>query len=173
MGRKPNTDDLGLAAAGVATDKRGVMPVDDRLATNVPGIWDGGDCRVTDRLPAYALFTDPPLGRVGMSEAEARASGRPVLVGTRPMARVSRAVEKGETAGFIKVLADAHTRAILGAAILGVEGDEAIHAVLDLMYVGAPVEAIARAVHIHPTVAELLPTVFQEMTPLQRAGPAG
>jgi pyruvate/2-oxoglutarate dehydrogenase complex dihydrolipoamide dehydrogenase (E3) component len=128
---------------------------------------------VTDRLPAYALFTDPPLGRVGMSEAAARASGRPVLVGTRRMARVSRAVEKSETAGFIKVLADADTRAILGAAILGVEGDEAIHAVLDLMYVGAPVEAIARAVHIHPTVAELLPTVFQEMTPLERAGPAG
>ena len=200
MGRKPNTDDLGLDAAGVDTDKRGVIPVDDRLATNVAGIWalgecngrgafthtayndyevlaanllDGGDRKVTDRLPAYALFTDPPLGRVGMSEAEARASGRPVLVGTRPMARVSRAVEKGETAGFIKVLADADTRAILGAAILGVEGDEAIHAVLDLMYVGAPVEAIARAVHIHPTVAELLPTVFQEMTPLQRAGPAG
>jgi pyruvate/2-oxoglutarate dehydrogenase complex dihydrolipoamide dehydrogenase (E3) component len=196
MGRRPNTDDLGLDAAGVATDKRGVIPVDDRLATNIPGIWalgecngrgafthtayndyevlaanllDGGDRKVTDRLPAYALFTDPPLGRVGMSEAEARASGRSVLVGTRPMARVSRAVEKGEAAGFIKVLADADTRAILGAAILGVEGDEAIHAVLDLMYAGASVEAIIRAVHIHPTVAELLPTVFQEMAPLERA----
>jgi len=193
MGRRPNTDDLGLDAAGVATDKRGTITVDDRLATSVPGIWalgecngrgafthtayndyeivaanllDGADRKVTDRLPAYALFTDPPLGRAGMTEAEARASGRPVLVGTRPMTRVSRAVEKGEPAGFIKVLADADTREILGAAILGVEGDEAIHAVLDLMYAGAPVETIARAVHIHPTVAELLPTVFQEMKPL-------
>jgi len=130
---------------------------------------------VTDRIPAYALFTDPPLGRVGMSEAQARASGREVLVGVRLMARVSRAVEKGETAGFIKVLANADTRlilgaAILGAAILGVEGDEAIHAILDLMCTGAPFEAIARAVHIHPTVVELLPTVFQEMTPLEKAG---
>lgn len=193
MGRRPNTDDLGLEAAGVATDERGVIPVDDRLATNVPGVWalgecngrgafthtayndyeivaanllDGGDRKVTDRLPAYALFTDPPLGRAGMSEAEARASGRRVLVGTRPMTRVSRAVEKGETQGFLKVLADADTREILGAAILGVEGDEAIHAVLDLMYAGAPVETLLRAVHIHPTVSELLPTVFGELRPL-------
>jgi pyruvate/2-oxoglutarate dehydrogenase complex dihydrolipoamide dehydrogenase (E3) component len=193
MGRRPNTDDLGLEAAGVATDKRGVIPVDDRLATNVPGVWalgecngrgafthtayndyeivaanllNGGDRKVADRLPAYALFTDPPLGRAGMSEAEARASGRRVLVGTRPMTRVSRAVEKGETQGFIKVLADADTREILGAAILGVEGDEAIHAVLDLMYAGAPVETLLRAVHIHPTVSELLPTVFGELRPL-------
>ena len=193
MGRRPNTDDLGLEAAGVATDKRGVISVDDRLATNVPGVWalgecngrgafthtayndyeivaanllDGGDRKVADRLPAYALFTDPPLGRAGMSEAEARASGRRVLVGTRPMTRVSRAVEKGETQGFLKVLADADTREILGAAILGVEGDEAIHAVLDLMYAGAPVETLLRAVHIHPTVSELLPTVFGELRPL-------
>lgn len=193
MGRRPNTDDLGLEAAGVTTDKRGVISVDDRLATNVPGVWalgecngrgafthtayndyeivaanllDGGDRKVTDRLPAYALFTDPPLGRAGMSEADARASGRRVLVGTRPMTRVSRAVEKGETQGFLKVLADADTREILGAAILGVEGDEAIHAVLDLMYAGAPVETIVRAVHIHPTVSELLPTAFGEMRPL-------
>jgi pyruvate/2-oxoglutarate dehydrogenase complex dihydrolipoamide dehydrogenase (E3) component len=192
MGRRPNTDDLGLEAAGVVTDARGVVRVDDRLATNVPGIWalgecngrgafthtayndyeivaanllDGGDRKVTDRLTAYALFTDPPLGRVGMSETEARASGRRVLVGKRPMTKVSRAVEKGETRGFIKVLADADTREILGAAILGVEGDEAIHAILDLMYARAPVETITRAVHIHPTVAELLPTAFQEMTP--------
>ncbi len=192
MGRQPNTDDLGLDAAGVATDKRGFITVDDRLATSVPGIWalgecngrgafthtayndfeivaanllDGADRKVTDRLPAYALFTDPPLGRCGMTEAEAVASGRRVLVGRRPMTRVSRAVEKGETAGFIKVVADADTRAILGAAILGIEGDEAIHAVLDLMYAGAPVETITRAVHIHPTVAELLPTAFGEMQP--------
>jgi pyruvate/2-oxoglutarate dehydrogenase complex dihydrolipoamide dehydrogenase (E3) component len=193
MGRQPNTDDLGLEAAGVVTDARGYVTVDETLATSVPGIWalgecngrgafthtayndfeivaanliDGGSRRVTDRRPAYALFTDPPLGRVGMSEAEARASGRRVLVGTRPMTRVSRAVEKGETAGFIKVLADADTREILGAAILGVGGDEAVHAVLDLMYAGAPVEVMLGAVHIHPTVAELLPTVFAEMRPL-------
>ncbi|HET9067914.1 MAG TPA: FAD-containing oxidoreductase [Amaricoccus sp.] len=190
MGRQPNTDDLGLEAAGVATDRRGYVTVDERLATTSPGVWalgecngrgafthtayndyeivagnllDGGDRKVSDRLPAYALFTDPPLGRCGMTEAEAVASGRRVLVGTRPMTRVSRAAEKGETAGFIKVLADADTRAILGAAILGVEGDEAIHAILDLMYAGAPVETMTRAVHIHPTVAELVPTVFGDM----------
>ncbi|PZQ50094.1 MAG: FAD-containing oxidoreductase [Rhodovulum sulfidophilum] len=198
MGRQPNTDDLGLATIGLSTDPRGVIPVDDRLATAVPGVWalgecngrgafthtayndfeivaanllDGGDRKVTDRLPAYALFTDPPLGRAGMSEAEARASGRRVLVGRRPMTRVSRAVERGETQGFIKVLADADSREILGAAILGIEGDEAIHAVLDLIYAGAPVETLTRAVHIHPTVSELLPTVFQEMVPLEPAEP--
>jgi pyruvate/2-oxoglutarate dehydrogenase complex dihydrolipoamide dehydrogenase (E3) component len=193
MGRQPNTDDLGLDAAGVETDGRGYVTVDETLATNVPGVWalgecngrgafthtayndfeivaanllDGGSRRVGDRRPAYALFTDPPLGRAGMSEAEARASGRRVLVGTRPMTRVSRAVEKGETAGFMKVLADADTREILGAAILGTGGDEAVHAVLDLMYAGAPVETALRAVHIHPTVSELLPTVFGELRPL-------
>ncbi len=194
MGRRPNTDDLGLDAAGVATDARGFVRVDDTLATGVPGIWalgecnghgafthtawndyeivaanllDGGARRLSDRLPAYALFTDPPLGRAGMSEAEARASGRPVLIGTRPMTRVGRAVEMGETAGFIKVLADAETRAILGAAILGVGGDEVVHCVLDLMYARAPVETILGAVHIHPTVSELLPTVFGELAPLR------
>jgi len=193
MGRQPNTDDLGLDRAGIATLPRGTIPVDDRLATAVPGIWalgecngrgafthtafndyeivadnllDGADRKVTDRLPAYALFTDPPLGRAGMTEAEARASGRRVLLGKRPMTRVSRAVEKGETRGFIKVLADADTREILGAALLGVEGDEAVHAVLDLMYAGAPVETMLHAVHIHPTVAELIPTTFAEMQPL-------
>ncbi|WP_210240231.1 mercuric reductase [Amaricoccus solimangrovi] len=196
MGRQPHTDDLGLDTVGLATDRRGYIPVDERLATRVPGIWalgecngrgafthtayndyeivaanllDGGNRAVTDRLPAYALYTDPPLGRAGMSETEARASGRRVLVGTRPMTRVSRAVEKGETRGFIKVLADADTREILGAAILGVEGDEAVHAIIDLIYARAPVETIARAVHIHPTVSELLPTVFQELRPLGSA----
>ena len=189
MGRRPNTDDLGLETAGVATDPRGIILVDDSLATNVPGIWalgecngrggfthtayndyeivaanllDGGDRKVTDRIPAYALYTDPPLGRVGLSEKEARASGRRLLIGKRPMTRVSRAVERGETQGFIKVLADADTREILGAAILGIEGDEAVHSILDLMYAHAPVETIMRAVHIHPTVSELLPTAFQE-----------
>jgi pyruvate/2-oxoglutarate dehydrogenase complex dihydrolipoamide dehydrogenase (E3) component len=193
IGRRPNTDDLGLETVGLVPDARGIVKVDDRLATEVEGIWalgecngrgafthtayndyeilaanllDGGDRKVTDRLPAYALFTDPPLGRVGMSETEARASGRRVLMGKRPMSRVSRAVEKGETNGFIKVLADADTNEILGAAILGVEGDEAVHAILDLLYAGAPVETMTRAVHIHPTVAELLPTAFQEMKPL-------
>lgn len=192
MGRRANTDTLGLEAAGVATDARGFVRVDDTLATNVPGIWALGECngrgafthtayndfeivaanlleggsrKVTDRLPAYALFTDPPLGRVGMSETEARASGRRILVGRRPMSRVSRAIEKGETVGFMKVIADAETREILGAAILGIEGDEAVHAVLDLMYAHAPVETIIRAVHIHPTVSELVPTAFQEMQP--------
>ena len=126
---------------------------------------DGGDRKLSDRVPAYALFTDPPLGRCGMSEGEARAAGHRLLVGRRPMTRVSRAVEKGETRGFIKVVADADTRAILGAAIFGIEGDEAIHAVLDLMVAGAPFDTMTRAVHIHPTVAELLPTAFAEMEP--------
>ena len=193
MGRRPNTDDLGLDAAGVETDARGFIRVDDRLGTSTPGIWalgecngrgafthtayndyeivaanllDGADRKVTDRLPAYALFTDPPLGRCGMTEAEARASGRRVLVGRRPMTRVSRAVERGETQGFLKVLADADSREILGAALLGIEGDEAVHAVLDLMYARAPVETLLGAVHIHPTVGELLPTVFGELEPL-------
>ena len=124
---------------------------------------------MTDRKPAYALFTDPPLGRAGMTETEARASGRNVLMGTRPMSKVSRAVEKGQTQGFIKVLADADTREILGASILGTDGDEAIHAILDLMYAGATVETITHAVHIHPTVSELLPTVFGELRPLPPA----
>jgi pyruvate/2-oxoglutarate dehydrogenase complex dihydrolipoamide dehydrogenase (E3) component len=192
MGRRPNTSDLGLEAAGVEVDTRGMIVVGEQLETNVAGIWalgecngrgafthtayndfeivaanllDGGDRKVSDRLPAYALYTDPPLGRVGMSEVEARASGRRVLVGKRPMTQVSRAVEKGETQGFIKVLADADTREILGAAILGVEGDEVVHAVLDLMYARAPVETLLRAVHIHPAVSELVPTTFAEMEP--------
>ncbi len=193
MGRRPNTDDLGLDAAGIATDQRGVITVDDTLATSQPGVWalgecnghgafthtayndfeivaanllDGGSRRVSDRLPAYALFTDPPLGRAGMTEAEARASGRRVLKGSRPMTRVSRAVEMGETTGFIKVLVDADSRAILGATVLGVGGDEVVHGALDLMYAGAPVETITHAVHIHPTVSELMPTTFAELAPL-------
>ncbi|MFO1143795.1 MAG: FAD-containing oxidoreductase [Amaricoccus sp.] len=192
MGRTPNTGDLGLAAAGVETDGHGQIRVDEGLATSVPGIWALGECngrggfthtayndyeivaanllgggerKVSDRIPTYALFTDPPLGRCGLSEGEARATGHRLLVGRRPMTRVSRAVEKGETRGFIKVLADADTRAILGAAIFGIEGDEAIHAVLDLMVARAPFDTMTRAVHIHPTVAELLPTVFAELEP--------
>jgi pyruvate/2-oxoglutarate dehydrogenase complex dihydrolipoamide dehydrogenase (E3) component len=192
VGRRPNTDDLGLDRAGVATDARGVITVDDTLATNVPGIWALGDCngrgafthtayndfeivaanlldgarrRVSERILAYALYIDPPLGRVGMTEAEARASGRALLVGSRPMTRVSRAIEKGETQGFIKVIADAQTRQILGAAILGVGGDEAIHGVIDMMNMRATIDAYMRAVPIHPTVSELIPTVLGEMKP--------
>jgi len=192
VGRRPNTDDLGLERAGVATDARGFVTVDDKLATNVPGIWALGDCngrgafthtsyndyqivaanlldgadrRVSERILAYALYIDPPLGRVGMTETEARAAGRPLLVGSRPMTRVSRAVEKGETQGLMKVVADARTREILGAAILGVGGDEAIHGVLDMMNARATIDAYIRAVPIHPTVSELIPTVLGEMTP--------
>jgi pyruvate/2-oxoglutarate dehydrogenase complex dihydrolipoamide dehydrogenase (E3) component len=194
VGRRPNTDDLGLERAGVATDARGFITVDDTLATSVPGIWALGDCngrgafthtsyndfeivaanlldgadrRVSARIPAYALYIDPPLGRVGMTEAEARASGRPLLVGSRPMTRVSRAIEKGETLGFMKVVADARTREILGASILGVGGDEAIHGVIDMMNVRATIDAYLRAVPIHPTVSELIPTVLGEMKPAE------
>ncbi len=192
VGRRPNTDDLGLDRAGVATDAHGYIVVDDALATNVPGIWALGDCngrgafthtayndyeivaanlldgerrRVSERVPAYALYIDPPLGRVGVTEAQARASGRPLLVGTRPMTRVGRAVEKGETQGFMKVIADAETRRILGASILGTGGDEAIHGVIDVMNAGASYDVLERAVPIHPTVSELIPTLLSEMRP--------
>jgi pyruvate/2-oxoglutarate dehydrogenase complex dihydrolipoamide dehydrogenase (E3) component len=193
VGRRPNTDDLGLEKAGVATDSRGYISVDDQLRTNVPGIWALGDCngkgafthtsyndseivaanlldndprRVSDRIVAYALYTDPPLGRAGMTEAEVRKSGRRALMGKRPMTRVGRAVEKGETEGFMKILVDAETGAILGAAILGVGGDEAIHSILDIMYAKAPYTVIQRAVHIHPTVCELIPTMLGDLQPL-------
>ncbi|MDR7221820.1 FAD-containing oxidoreductase [Aminobacter aminovorans] len=193
IGRKPNTDDLGLDKAGVAMDKRGYIEVDDQLRTNVPHIWAMGDCngkgafthtayndfeivaanlldndprKVSDRIEAYALYIDPPLGRAGMTETAARKSGRKVLAGERPMTRVGRAVEKGETQGFMKILVDADTRQILGASVLGTGGDEAIHAVLDLMYAKAPIETLQRAVHIHPTVSELLPTIAIELKPL-------
>ncbi len=194
VGRVPNTDDLGLDRAGVAVDERGYIVVDDQLRSSVPGIWALGDCngkgafthtayndgeivaanlldgdsrRVTDRIPAYALYTDPPLGRVGLSEAEVRASGRGALVGKRPMTRVARAVEKGETQGFMKIVVDAETREILGAAILGTGGDEVIHSILDVMYAKAPYTVIQRAVHIHPTVSELIPTMLGELEPLR------
>jgi pyruvate/2-oxoglutarate dehydrogenase complex dihydrolipoamide dehydrogenase (E3) component len=193
VGRTPNTDDLGLDRAGVVTDARGYVQVDDALHTNVPGIFALGECNargafthtayndyeiaadnllsnagrsVRDRRNAYALFIDPPLGRVGMSDTEIRQSGRKALVGKRPMTRVGRAVEKGETLGFMKIAVDADTKEILGATILGVGGDEAIHCVLDVMYAKAPYTAMQRMVHIHPTVAELLPTLLGELTPL-------
>lgn len=191
-GRRPNTDDLGLDKAGIAVDERGYIKVADDLSTNIPGIWALGDCngkgafthtayndfeivaanlldgedrRVSDRLPGYALYIDPPLGRVGMTETQARKKGRNILVGTRPMSRVGRAIEKGETAGFMKIVADGDSHKILGAAILGTGGDEAIHGVLDMMNAGATFDALRWAVPIHPTVSELWPTVIQEMKP--------
>lgn len=193
VGRQPNTDDLGLHRAGVDTDERGYIVVDDQLRTNVAHIWAMGDCngrgafthtsyndfeivaanlldddprRVSDRVLTYALYTDPPLGRAGMTEEQVRRSGRKALVGRRPMTRVGRAVEKGETKGFMKVVVDAETEKILGAAILGVGGDEVIHAILDIMTADEPYTAISRTMHIHPTVSELVPTMLQEMTPL-------
>lgn len=194
VGRRPNTDDLGLEHAGVHADARGYITVDDQLKTNVDHIWAMGDCngkgafthtsyndfeivagnlldydprRVSDRIMAYALYIDPPLGRAGMTVEQVRASGRPALVGQRPMTKVGRAVEKGETQGFMKVVVDAETQQILGAAILGVGGDEAIHAILDVMSAKAPYTTLSRTMHIHPTVCELIPTMLQEMSPLQ------
>ena len=193
VGRQPNTDDLDLQKAGVEVDERGFIVVDDQLRTNVEHIWAMGDCngkgafthtsyndfeivaanlldddprRVSDRVPTYALYIDPPLGRAGLTEAQVRASGRKALVGKRPMTRVGRAVEKGETQGFMKVLVDADTQEILGAAILGVGGDEVVHAILDIMAAKEPYTAISRTMHIHPTVSELVPTMLQELQPL-------
>jgi pyruvate/2-oxoglutarate dehydrogenase complex dihydrolipoamide dehydrogenase (E3) component len=194
VGRRPNTHDLGLEKAGVEVDARGYVVVDDQLRTSVPGIWALGDCngkgafthtayndgeivianlleddprRVSDRIPAYALYVDPPLGRAGLTDAEIRRSGRKALVGKRPMTRVGRAVEKGETQGFMKIAVDAETQEILGAAILGPGGDEVIHSILDVMYAKAPWTVIRRAVHIHPTVAELVPTMLSELRPME------
>jgi pyruvate/2-oxoglutarate dehydrogenase complex dihydrolipoamide dehydrogenase (E3) component len=192
VGRRPNTDDLGLDKAGVATDARGYIRVDDHLATSTPGIWAMGDCngrgafthtayndfeiiaanlldgedrRVSQRILGYALYIDPPLGRVGMTETEARKSGQPLLIGKRPMTRVGRAIEKDETQGFMKVVVDAESKKILGAAILGTGGDEAIHGVLDMMNAGLPYTTLQHAVPIHPTVSELIPTMLGEMKP--------
>jgi pyruvate/2-oxoglutarate dehydrogenase complex dihydrolipoamide dehydrogenase (E3) component len=193
-GRRPNTDDLGLEKAGVAVDARGYIQVDDQLRTNIAGIWAMGDCngkgafthtsynefeivaanlldndsrKVSDRIQAYALYIDPPLGRAGMTEIEAKATGRKVLRGKYPMTKVGRAVEKSETLGFMKVLIDADTKRIMGAAILGTGGDEAIHSILDVMYADKPYTVIQRAVHIHPTVSELIPTMLGELQPLR------
>lgn len=192
VGRRPNTDDLGLDRAGVLVDDRGCIVVDESLATNVSGIWALGDCngrgafthtayndyeivaanlldhenrRVSDRISAYALYVDPPLGRVGLSETQAARTGRKLLVSKRPMTRVGRAIEKGETKGFMKVVADAATKEILGAAILGVGGDEAIHGILDMMHAEAAYPVLQRAVPIHPTVSELIPTVLGDLKP--------
>jgi len=193
IGRTPNTDDLGLEAAGVERDDRGFIQVDDRLGTNVPGIWALGDCngrgafthtawndfeivaanlldgadrRVGERLTGYALYTDPPLGRVGMTETQAKATGRRLLVTHRPMSRVSRAIEKGETVGMMKIVADADTRRILGAAILGTGGDEAIHGILNMMNADQPFDVLRWSVPIHPTISELIPTLLVDLEPL-------
>jgi pyruvate/2-oxoglutarate dehydrogenase complex dihydrolipoamide dehydrogenase (E3) component len=193
-GRRPNTDDLGLDKAGIATDAHGYIQVDDQLRTNVPGIWALGDCngrgafthtswndfevvaanlldndarRISDRINAYALYIDPPLGRAGMTAAEVRKSGRPALISTIAMEDVSRAVEKGETKGFMKILVDQETRHILGASLLGLAGDEVIHCILDLMYAKAPATVMQRAMHIHPTVSEFVPTMLDDLVPLQ------
>jgi len=193
VGRTPNTGDLGLENAGVVVDERGYIAVDDQLRTSAPGIRALGDCngkggfthtsyndfeivaanlldndsrRVSDRIKAYALYIDPPLGRAGMTETEVRASGRKALAARRPMTKVGRAVEKGETQGFMKIFVDAETKRILGAAILGTGGDEAIHSILDVMYAKAPYTVIQRAVHIHPTVSELIPTMLGDLKPL-------
>lgn len=192
VGRQPNTDDLGLDAAGIETDKNGNILIDDRLTTNVEGVYALGDCngcgafthtayndfeivaanlldgedrKVSARILGYALYIDPPLGRVGMTETEARKSGRKILVSKRPMTRVSRAIEKGDTRGFMKLVADADTKKILGAAILGIGGDEAIHGVLDMMNAGADYTTLKWAVPIHPTVSELIPTVIGDLKP--------
>jgi len=196
VGRKPNTDDLGLDKAGITTDARGFITVDEELRTSLPGVWALGDAngrgafthtsyndhqivaanllhgaqrKVSDRLVTYALFIDPPLGRVGMSEAEVRARGKPALVGVMPMTRVGRAKERGETQGFMKVLVDAESERILGASLLCIEGDEVVHSLLDVMAADASYKVIERAVHIHPTVSELIPTLLGELKPL---GPA-
>jgi pyruvate/2-oxoglutarate dehydrogenase complex dihydrolipoamide dehydrogenase (E3) component len=195
VGRRPNTDDLGLERAGVATDASGYVMVDDGLATNVPGVWALGECnghgafthtayndyeivaanlldgerrRLSERILGYALFIDPPLGRVGMTEREARATGRRLLIGSRPMTRVNRAVEKDETQGLMKIVADADSRQILGAAILGTGGDEAIHGIIDAMNARVRYTDLQWAVPIHPTVSELIPTVLRALKP----GPA-
>ena len=194
VGRTPNTQDLGLDRAGIAVDKKGYIIVDDQLRTNVEGVYALGDCngrgafthtayndyeivaanlldggsrRVSDRILCYGLYCDPPLGRIGMTEAEVRASGRPALIGTRSMTRVNRALEKGEILGFMKILVDAESKLILGASLLGVGCDEAVHSLLDVMYARAPYTTVTHAVHIHPTVSELLPTVLENLKPLQ------
>jgi pyruvate/2-oxoglutarate dehydrogenase complex dihydrolipoamide dehydrogenase (E3) component len=194
VGRRPNTDDLGLDKAGIETDKRGHISVDDQLRTNVSGVWalgdvngrsafthtsyndyeivaanllDGDPRRVSDRILCYGLYIDPPLGRAGMTEKEVRKSGRNALIGKMKMTRVGRASERSETQGFMKILIDSATKKILGAAILGIGGDEVIHSILDVMYADVPYTVIQRAVHIHPTVTELIPTMLGDLKPLE------
>jgi len=194
IGRRPNTDDLGLEIAGIEVDDRGFIKVDDQLRTSVPGVWALGDCngrgafthtsyndfeivaanilddkrrQVSDRIPAYALYTDPPLGRIGMTEQEVRGTGRPALVGTVEMKRVGRAYEKGETLGFMKIVVDKASKRILGASFLGLSGDEIVHSILGLMYANAPYTVLQKAVHIHPTVSEYIPVMIGNLRDLQ------
>lgn len=194
VGRTPNTGDLGLEVAGIKTDKRGFIEVDEELRTSSPHVWALGDCngkgafthtayddfeivagnllsnagyKYTDRITAYALYTDPPLGRVGLSEAEIRKKGIKALVGKWPMKRVARAIEKGETKGFLKIHVDADSKRILGAALLGTGCDEAVHSLIDAMYLGMPYTKLQRHVRIHPTVSELLPTTLEKLEPLK------
>jgi pyruvate/2-oxoglutarate dehydrogenase complex dihydrolipoamide dehydrogenase (E3) component len=194
VGRRPNTDDLGLENARISVDDRGFIQVDGELRTSVPGVWALGDCNgkgafthtsfndfeivaanildgssrsVAERITAYAMYIDPPLGRAGLTEAEVRRQSIHALMASRPMTRVGRAVEKGRTQGFMKILVNAQTRRILGAAILGIGGDEAIHGILDIMYTGAPFTVLQRAMHIHPTLSELIPTMLGELAPLR------
>jgi pyruvate/2-oxoglutarate dehydrogenase complex dihydrolipoamide dehydrogenase (E3) component len=196
VGRRANTDDLGLAEAKIEADERGYIKVDDQCRTSADGVWALGDCngrgafthtsyndyeivaanlfdresrRISDRIPTYALFIDPPLGRAGMTEAEARKAAKQVLLGKMPMKRIGRAREAGETQGFMKVLVDADSKALLGAAILGLNGDEVVHSLLDVMYARRPYTTIQRAVHIHPTVSELVPTMLGSLKPLEAA----
>ena len=193
-GRRPNTDDVGLGKAGIGTNARGYILVDDQLRTNISSIWAMGDCngqgafthtswndfeivaanlldkdqrRVSDRITAYALYTDPPLGRAGMTEAKVRKMGKSALISTMAMKDVMRAYERGETKGFMKLLVDRDNKRILGASFLGLEGDEVIHCVLDIMYAKAPYTVIQRAMHIHPTVSEFIPTMMDKLKPLQ------
>jgi pyruvate/2-oxoglutarate dehydrogenase complex dihydrolipoamide dehydrogenase (E3) component len=192
-GRQPNTDDLGLENTTIKTDERGFIQVDDQLQTTAEDIWALGDCngkgafthtayndfeivaanlfddnprRLSDRIMCYGLYIDPALGRVGMTEAQAKESDKNVLIGKRPMSRIARAKEKGETKGFMKILVDADSEKILGAAILGIEGDEIIHSIIDIMYAEEPYTTIRDAVHIHPTVSELIPTMLENLEPL-------
>lgn len=194
IGRVPNTDDLGLDAAGIEVDERGFVRTDEHLKTTSPHVWAMGDCNgrgafthtswndyeivadnlldggtrsTADRISVYTLYTDPPMAHIGMTERQVRATGRPTLLAKRPMSKVGRAVEKGETIGFMKAFVDAETRMILGASIFGVGGDEAIHSMLTCMYAKKPFDLISEAVYIHPTVAELIPTMLQEMIPLE------
>ena len=194
VGRRPNTHDLGLDRAGIEMDARGFIVVDEQLRASVPGVWATGDVngrgafthtsyndyeivtanlfdddprRVDDRITAYGLYIDPPLGRAGMTENEVRATGRPALIGKMMMSRVGRARERSETQGFMKVLIDAESKKILGAALLGIGGDEIVHSILDVMYADAPYTTIQRAMPIHPTVSELIPTMLGDLKPLE------
>jgi pyruvate/2-oxoglutarate dehydrogenase complex dihydrolipoamide dehydrogenase (E3) component len=194
LGRTPNTAELNLSAAGIETDQRGFIPVDEHLRTSVKGIWavgdvngrgafthtsyndfeivadnviDGGKRSIASRVPVHALYIDPPLGRIGMTETEARKSGRKVLISTMPMSRVARARERGETQGLMKVLVDADSKLILGASILGIGGDEVVQSLLQLMAAGTPYTTMMHTMHIHPTVTELLPTLLAGLKPLK------